>query len=130
MFEQLLGSGIHNSLGRAAALTHEGARALAHFRSAVEGVSGDARLACQARSVREVTRLGMYRDAGKWIEQQLGTLHLPAASENPISKIKHDVDQQNRDRMRSLAEDCLRSEERCVGKECVSTCSSRWSPYH
>src|SRR3546814_13203593 len=25
---------------------------------------------------------------------------------------------------------CLRSEERRVGKECVSTCSSRWSPYH
>src|SRR3546814_14297371 len=23
-----------------------------------------------------------------------------------------------------------RSEERRVGKECVSTCSSRWSPYH
>src|SRR3546814_8270835 len=23
-----------------------------------------------------------------------------------------------------------RSEERCVGKECVSTCRSRWSPYH
>src|SRR3546814_5279679 len=25
---------------------------------------------------------------------------------------------------------CIRSEERRVGKECVSTCSSRWSPYH
>src|SRR3546814_16024901 len=24
----------------------------------------------------------------------------------------------------------LRSEERRVGKECVGTCSSRWSPYH
>src|SRR3546814_9162769 len=24
----------------------------------------------------------------------------------------------------------MRSEERRVGKECVSTCSSRWSPYH
>src|SRR3546814_11834745 len=24
----------------------------------------------------------------------------------------------------------LRSEERRVGKECVSTCKSRWSPYH
>src|SRR3546814_8420816 len=24
----------------------------------------------------------------------------------------------------------LRSEERRVGKECVSTCSSRWAPYH
>src|SRR3546814_17408469 len=27
-------------------------------------------------------------------------------------------------------EDALRSEERRVGKECVSTCRSRWSPYH
>src|SRR3546814_13899979 len=25
---------------------------------------------------------------------------------------------------------CSRSEERRVGKECVSTCSSRWLPYH
>src|SRR3546814_13749133 len=23
-----------------------------------------------------------------------------------------------------------RSDERCVGKECVSTCRSRWMPYH
>src|SRR3546814_5419571 len=28
------------------------------------------------------------------------------------------------------AEDKWRSEERRVGKECVSTCRSRWSPYH
>src|SRR3546814_7841172 len=26
--------------------------------------------------------------------------------------------------------DAWRSEERRVGKECVSTCRSRWSPYH
>src|SRR3546814_11345560 len=26
--------------------------------------------------------------------------------------------------------DTARSEERRVGKECVSTCRSRWSPYH
>src|SRR3546814_14249882 len=26
--------------------------------------------------------------------------------------------------------ECVRSEERRVGKECVSTCRSRWSPYH
>src|SRR3546814_15753308 len=30
----------------------------------------------------------------------------------------------------SLIIDTLRSEQRRVGKECVSTCSSRWSPYH
>src|SRR3546814_7663310 len=29
-----------------------------------------------------------------------------------------------------IAESAGRSEERRVGKECVSTCRSRWSPYH
>src|SRR3546814_13654699 len=29
-----------------------------------------------------------------------------------------------------LARPLKRSEERRVGKECVSTCRSRWSPYH
>src|SRR3546814_19867520 len=32
--------------------------------------------------------------------------------------------------MRLLAAAWKRSEERRVGKECVSTCRSRWSPYH
>src|SRR3546814_18219502 len=31
---------------------------------------------------------------------------------------------------RHLGVDADRSEERRVGKECVSTCRSRWSPYH
>src|SRR3546814_4229283 len=30
----------------------------------------------------------------------------------------------------SLGHFLTRSEERRVGKECVSTCRSRWSPYH
>src|SRR3546814_9772263 len=29
-----------------------------------------------------------------------------------------------------LDANAMRSEERRVGKECVSTCRSRWSPYH
>src|SRR3546814_1272552 len=33
-------------------------------------------------------------------------------------------------RYRNDLQDQLRSEERRVGKECVSTCRSRWSPYH
>src|SRR3546814_3166229 len=32
--------------------------------------------------------------------------------------------------LKRLAEILGRSEERRVGKECVSTCRSRWSPYH
>src|SRR3546814_6563617 len=31
---------------------------------------------------------------------------------------------------RAIAAEFDRSEERRVGKECVSTCRSRWSPYH
>src|SRR3546814_8717514 len=31
---------------------------------------------------------------------------------------------------RNLRRNLQRSEERRVGKECVSTCRSRWSPYH
>src|SRR3546814_4181425 len=34
------------------------------------------------------------------------------------------------DLCRLLERDGQRSEERRVGKECVSTCRSRWSPYH
>src|SRR3546814_12566535 len=30
----------------------------------------------------------------------------------------------------NIAASQMRSEERRVGKECVSTCRSRWSPYH
>src|SRR3546814_7223658 len=30
----------------------------------------------------------------------------------------------------SVTDEVLRSEERRVGKECVSTCRSRWSPSH
>src|SRR3546814_10303823 len=33
-------------------------------------------------------------------------------------------------RAKQLLADPDRSEERRVGKECVSTCRSRWSPYH
>src|SRR3546814_2504982 len=33
-------------------------------------------------------------------------------------------------RLEAAAQQGLRSEERRVGKECVSTCRSRWSPYH
>src|SRR3546814_9269052 len=32
--------------------------------------------------------------------------------------------------LRVVQMDHMRSEERRVGKECVSTCRSRWSPYH
>src|SRR3546814_4222650 len=35
-----------------------------------------------------------------------------------------------RERLVDVDAEADRSEERRVGKECVSTCRSRWSPYH
>lgn len=70
LIARLLVAGVHNTLGRTAALAREEERALRHFREAVEGVSGDARLACQARSVREVSRLRMFDQAIDFIENQ------------------------------------------------------------
>src|SRR3546814_7043222 len=45
----------------------------------------------------------------------------------------HEFDRDDRYRRQGAAypsQGCHRSEERRVGKECVSTCRSRWSPYH
>src|SRR3546814_15144238 len=59
----------------------------------------------------------------------LGTAILPALSRHiarndagAASKVQSDAIE--------LAMLLTRSEERRVGKECVSTCRSRWSPYH
>src|SRR3546814_12743108 len=51
----------------------------------------------------------------------------------PISSLRHIIELQpdiiKIDRA-LIADIDGRSEERRVGKECVSTCRSRWSPYH
>src|SRR3546814_6126845 len=46
-------------------------------------------------------------------------LFIPSCRRNPGSAADLPADQRR-----------ARSEERRVGKECVSTCRSRWSPYH
>ena len=40
------------------------------------------------------------------------------------------VSQRSEEHTSELQSRLLRSEERRVGKECVSLCRSRWSPYH
>src|SRR3546814_1562464 len=45
----------------------------------------------------------------------------------PVRRLPHPAELRFDDRQTDRA---WRSEERRVGKECVSTCRSRWSPYH
>src|SRR3546814_3887038 len=46
------------------------------------------------------------------------------------SQRDHDAGLQKEHHAGGTEQQCERSEERRVGKECVSTCRSRWSPYH
>lgn len=67
---RILISCVHNTLARAAATRGEERRALHHFSQSVDGVGGDSRLACQARSVREVTRLNLLDQAALMIRSR------------------------------------------------------------
>src|SRR3546814_1498051 len=55
-----------------------------------------------------------------------GEGRIGAEALRPEGKIRH----RRQHPGRHLAGGHQRSEERRVGKECVSTCRSRWSPYH
>ena len=67
----------------------------------------------------EVTRLKAKMEKLKEEHAAQNTQVTESASSD-ISKAKDELADQER----------KRSEERRVGKECVSTCRSRWSPYH
>jgi len=76
-------AGVHNTLGRMSAIRHEEARALHHFQNAVSGVGGDARLACQARSVREIVRLGLLDQATRALLEPSSDGHNPSSADTP-----------------------------------------------
>src|SRR3546814_19194487 len=85
-----------------------------------------------------------------WKTDRIGGGHLriaiahdlrPAADDGALDKSKatkgratdhgHDIGHRARPACPLLSATCSRrSAERRVGKECVSTCRSRWSPYH
>src|SRR3546814_14870768 len=59
------------------------------------------------------------------VPKRLGAKVAPPAQSLDVSKRKS-----RKFRVRVIQKFRTRSEERRVGKECVSTCRSRWSPYH
>src|SRR3546814_12983478 len=84
-------------------------------------IAGDS--APMAEQVIEVRSRGADRDADRrWRQPRI----VEPGLDMPPCAVEHRlVDQAPR-----LFDPLHRSEERRVGKECVSTCRSRWSPYH
>src|SRR3546814_9610173 len=67
---------------------------------------------------RDGTRVALLINAGLLID--LG--HLDETNADGIGLYRTEL--------QFMVRPTMRSEERRVGKECVSTCRSRWSPYH
>src|SRR3546814_11814748 len=69
------------------------------------------------RIIRPGSSVFPFFDISSWYHKSLSILvffaTFQSGSSSPVSLVES-----------------LRSEERRVGKECVSTCRSRWSPYH
>src|SRR3546814_12466103 len=55
-----------------------------------------------------------------------GVVYVPAS--HGVDNLAEDLDKLKQQKLRFGRQGATRSEERRVGKECVSTCRSRWSP--
>src|SRR3546814_8638652 len=75
-----------------------------------------ARIVSEAKFIRALSYF--------WLVQLFGDVPLPL---EPTAGVQREVNRVPADR---VYEAILRSEERRVGKECVSTCRARWSPFH
>src|SRR3546814_11260367 len=100
-------------------------------------------VSAQAESQRYQTEAAHLTVAGRVVNQVLtiaGIRARIATADALIAEDQHNVDLTETRRragegtltevLNAQAQLATRSEERRVGKECVSTCRSRWSPYH
>src|SRR3546814_17475214 len=91
------------------------------------GAGEQARLQLQALSlVRSIEAVTVWAPdpgkTGRYAQEMADVLACPVTACADIDTAMADVD--------IAVTTTPRSEERRVGKECVSTCGSRWSPYH
>src|SRR3546814_8659991 len=71
-----------------------------------------------------------YKIVGTWLIDQFRQVGLRVEQQVQPTGPFYASLRQKKDWDMSIEFNCQRSEERRVGKECVSTCRSRWSPYH
>src|SRR3546814_20046504 len=95
----------------------------------IEGVVG---LEGQAGGVAQLHLLAELaaQEAGSVVQRRDHRLRVAAAQRHDEGGGALEVWADPHFRHRQVDAGQVRSEERRVGKECVSTCRSRWSPYH
>lgn len=111
---RILASDVHNSLACSCILANDWSRAVGHFREAVKGVSGDERLACQARVVRELARLGLLSEAGRVLRTGIDGVGLVASDqlrtrflEESLQPTQESNSRQGAHAVREVADDCM-----------------------
>src|SRR3546814_11564241 len=80
----------------------------------------------EAELTIEPTRWLNFSFSGAYVDQKIDDVK----PFGPLTLSKNDVTLPTPKFSGTAAVRAIRSEERRVGKECVSTCRSRWSPYH
>ncbi|MEM1432610.1 MAG: FkbM family methyltransferase [Pseudomonadota bacterium] len=82
MVARIMIAGVHNTLAKATALLRQKERSRDHFYKAVSVGQGraDSKIAQQARSVREIVRLGLLGEAAEIVGEGLDTLDGPQAA--------------------------------------------------
>src|SRR3546814_14730908 len=87
---------------------------------------------CRSRSLCIQTHLRdeIYRDRGGIVQGPRSSLNASAAKFDESDGVLFRLAGTDQVPVNAVRVGCLRSEERRVGKECVSTCRSRWSPVH
>lgn len=88
LVSQIIIAGVHNSLGRVAAVSGQQARALQHFQNAfTTGTPGnDSRLLTQARAVEQLSQLGLAAT-----QTSFPALTLMKTAENATKKLKDEI---------------------------------------
>src|SRR3546814_11366066 len=128
--DKLLRAGINVGVGTGGAASNNDLDLLGETRSAAllaKAVSGNPAALSASTALRMAT-LGGAKALG--LDSEIGSLlagksadciaiDLNAAATQPVYNV-----------LSQIVYAASRSEERRVGKECVSTCRSRWSPYH
>jgi hypothetical protein len=94
---KLLIAGVHNSLGKLSALKQDDDKAIYHFNASIDigEQRQNTKLASQARTVKEISKLGLLSQAAKIVDAEINDLTLSATYNLNVSTVNAIKDHQS-----------------------------------